>query len=541
MTSIRKSLLWGALSLGLLMAIGAGVAIKAIVDGKNGTYSLYAERLAPLLELQILDQGLREIRFHMSSVALEQTSPVAAKKYIEERMPRLREALLSLQTVGQNEEPAVREKIEFIAKDFQQFETVVKKTLAAYENQGNAKNLAALILEMDWPDVRDGLIKHMDALVPLYRDKAKIVAQQVSEQAASALTTVSIALVILFIGVTYAVWRLYDLLLRRLGEVMKAVGEIASLNLTTRITSVGQDEFAQILKGLEDMRIALLKIVNKTALTARLLEKAASELSGASERSASSGEEQSRMVSSISATIEELTVSIEQIRDNTETAHNLTEQANASAQEANDITNRSLEGIRHLVRNVRESADQVTGLGKASKTINTIASTIRGIAEQTNLLALNAAIEAARAGEAGRGFAVVADEVRKLAEQTAKATANISARLEAIQSGTDNAVSLMQTGVSIADSGETLSGQANAAVHRIHDYANDIYCNMSSIHDALNEQNSSMKELQVRVERIVVATDEVGEANQVTRSKAAEVAHTADDLAQLVAQFRLAA
>jgi methyl-accepting chemotaxis protein len=217
----------------------------------------------------------------------------------------------------------------------------------------------------------------------------------------------------------------------------------------------------------------------------------------------------------------------------------MTQHTSNSADEGQSIAEQTKKEMQHLAENVRESADHVSGLGEISKSITDIASTIRGIAEQTNLLALNAAIEAARAGEQGRGFAVVADEVRKLAEQTTSATSDISTRLHEIRKEAEEAVGLLAVGVTIVGTSEALTDRSGQAIQQINDYAGKVHKNMASIHAALNEQSATMKALAGRVEQIARATEVVRDTNRITDNKATDVSNSARTLAKVVERFKI--
>jgi methyl-accepting chemotaxis protein len=539
MTSIRQAVIYGAVLMCLLMMGGGAVALKAIMDGKEGIDFLYAKRLSPLLELQKIDKGVREVRFHLASVSLEQMPTVAARKYIETQLPEIKKSLALLQEVGNQADPKVRDQIGLISQGFGKFEQVAQKATAAYGNQDNAKNLAALILEMDWPDVHANLVLPMDSLGPIFRDEAQTVALQVSHRAGIALTLVGLAMTLIIAGLSLAAWRFHALLDRRLKQVTSAVKHIAGLDLTIPVPHEGQDEFAQILNNLEEMREALQHVVGQASLTAHGLQQSAQELAEACDRSAISSDEQAEMITVIATAMDQVSVSVDHIRDNTLSAHEMTQHTSNSADEGQSIAEQTKKEMQHLAENVRESADHVSGLGEISKSITDIASTIRGIAEQTNLLALNAAIEAARAGEQGRGFAVVADEVRKLAEQTTSATSDISTRLHEIRKEAEEAVGLLAVGVTIVGTSEALTDRSGQAIQQINDYAGKVHKNMASIHAALNEQSATMKALAGRVEQIARATEVVRDTNRITDNKATDVSNSARTLAKVVERFKI--
>jgi len=218
--------------------------------------------------------------------------------------------------------------------------------------------------------------------------------------------------------------------------------------------------------------------------------------------------EQSRATSAAAAAIEEVTVSIGEVVESADATRVVAEQAGGTAQDGARITSDATTTIRTLAETVQRSAEHVESLGERSEEISRIAGVIKEIADQTNLLALNAAIEAARAGEQGRGFAVVADEVRKLAERTSKATQEISEMILSIQQETGTAVNGMRTGAHHVASGVELVGETENALQRINDEMAQTVRMVSDITHASKEQRTAMNELSRDLEQVSTMTEQ---------------------------------
>ncbi|MBK8113995.1 MAG: methyl-accepting chemotaxis protein [Candidatus Accumulibacter sp.] len=233
-----------------------------------------------------------------------------------------------------------------------------------------------------------------------------------------------------------------------------------------------------------------------------------------------------------------MTHSIERVASNAQAANQLAHNAGAQSHASSGVVESAADEMRRIAGAVGSSVNQIETLGRQSQEISTVVSAIREIADQTNLLALNAAIEAARAGEQGRGFAVVADEVRKLAERTAHSTQDIGGMILQIQKGTNAAVASMANGKQQVEQGVTLVGNAREAMLRIRGDADLVVASVAAISDTLQEQGSSSTQIAGDVERIAAMIDRNrDEVGDIVRA-AKELGNTADELQDAVGQFR---
>jgi methyl-accepting chemotaxis protein len=316
---------------------------------------------------------------------------------------------------------------------------------------------------------------------------------------------------------------------------------IAAGDLSRDVEVRGKDETAQLLKGLARMQDALRVLVAGIQFSSQRLSAAAAELATASRQVAESSGAQSESASSMAASVEQMTVSINHISDRARETQDVSTQTKQQSREGATVVRRSADEMELIATAVNQSAQSLRKLGETSSQIAKIVNVIRDIADQTNLLALNAAIEAARAGEQGRGFAVVADEVRKLSEKTSGSTTEIAAMVEAIAAGTREAVASMEQGVAQVESGVALAREAGQSIMAIENGSERLLAAVSDISDALKEQSQASNDIARHVERIAQMTEENSLAIRQTSTASAGLEELAHALQKDVSRFRIAA
>jgi PAS domain S-box-containing protein len=281
------------------------------------------------------------------------------------------------------------------------------------------------------------------------------------------------------------------------------------------------------------------KMIHQVGLTVASAASAAAEISASTEQLASSTQEQSAQSNEVAAAVEEMVSTIvENARNATRTAEVAAENGKIAG-EGGQVVAQTVEKIRRIAEVVSSSAQTVERLGASSQQIDEIVQVIDEIADQTNLLALNAAIEAARAGEQGRGFAVVADEVRKLAERTTKATKEIAHMIQMIQSETQEAVTAMQRGTSEVGEGIRLADQAGEALQRVVAGAGNTVDMVTQIAAASEEQSTTSEQISRSVESITTVTHESARGIQQIAQSTDNLNQLTEELRELVSRFRI--
>jgi len=327
---------------------------------------------------------------------------------------------------------------------------------------------------------------------------------------------------------------------RRLREAGEAATAIAAGDLTRPMPPAGQDEIGDLVAKMAIMRNSLHELIAAVRQNVEALNRSAGALSQAATGSAQASEIQSEAASSMAAAVEELSVSVDMVEENAREAHAITQSSATRSDEGGRIIHEAASEMERIASAVNSTADTIRELEEFSTQISSIAGVIKEIADQTNLLALNAAIEAARAGEQGRGFAVVADEVRKLAERTGNSTQEITGMIAKIQGGTQRAAQEMDAGVSRVGDGVRLARQAGDSMSGIREGAEQVTRAVDEISFALKEQVAAAREIAQKVEQIAQGSETNSASAAQTAESARQLEHLSLQLAAFTNRFRIA-
>jgi methyl-accepting chemotaxis protein len=329
------------------------------------------------------------------------------------------------------------------------------------------------------------------------------------------------------------------MLTRPVNAMVKTMQEIITNNdLTRRINLKSNNEVGQIAHWFDEMVGSLQQIISSVTGSARQVAAAATQIAATSEEMASGLSAQEKQASQVSAAVEEMSASITEVAQRSQTASKSAGDSQGEATKGGEIVSGTVSEIHRIAEDVKASADKMSELGAKGEKIGSIIEVINDIADQTNLLALNAAIEAARAGEQGRGFAVVADEVRRLAERTSQATEEVARSIREIQNDTRSAIERIETGAKRVAQGVELANSAGSALSNIVSTSQTVASMVQSIAAAAEEQSAASSTIAKSVEEINAVTRESAAGAGQAAQASMELSKQAESLQQLVGRFK---
>jgi len=310
-------------------------------------------------------------------------------------------------------------------------------------------------------------------------------------------------------------------------------------DLSARINTTSQDEVGQTSSAFNIFMEELQSVMQQVVATAEHVASATEEISASATQSANGSEAQRDQVHQVATAMQEMSATVHEVSENSNKAADSARQTAETARQGGGIVEDTLAHMRSIAGSVRETAQKVQELGSRSDQIGKIVGVIDDIADQTNLLALNAAIEAARAGEQGRGFAVVADEVRKLAERTTKATKEIAEMIQSVQADTRGAVDKMQSGTQQVEKGVEVTAKAGESLKQIIGQAEHVGEMVTHIATAANEQSSTTETVNANMDQINKLVAESAEGAQQSAQACEQLSSLALELQNLVSRFKL--
>ncbi len=406
-------------------------------------------------------------------------------------------------------------------------------------SRGNQVEELRNLLNTDLLNNSEAINTALNRLLEINTQQTLDTNQQAAEQYSSAFNLV-VALLVLATGLTLLfAWLLTRSITVPIANALSAAEEIAEGNLTRPIKVDGNDEAGRLLRAMAKMQEKLRDTLQRISGSATQLASAAEELNCVTEESARGLTQQNNEIEQAATAVNEMTSAVEEVARNAVSTSEASKNATSSAGDGRDLVQETVSAIERMSSDVQGTASLIGDLANESRDIGKVLDVIRGLADQTNLLALNAAIEAARAGEAGRGFAVVADEVRALAHRTQQSTSEIERMIGSIQSGTEHAVDSMRNSTERAESTLNIARGAGLSLDTINSAIIEINERNLVIASAAEEQAQVAREVDRNLVNIRdLSVQSATGANQ-TSAASNELSRLAVDLNSMVARFSL--
>ncbi|KUJ72573.1 methyl-accepting chemotaxis protein [Thiomicrospira sp. WB1] len=347
------------------------------------------------------------------------------------------------------------------------------------------------------------------------------------------------ALIILIAASLVAVWFLASGLSRRLERSVSVAERIAEGDLNFETPVMAQDESGRMMNALTKLQTRLRELIYDLGYDAQHLSDAAQNLDQQSDKVTQTAINQKEATENVAVAVEELTRAMEQISDHSDRVHHLAEDSRNAAIESSRTVHESADSLSEMAQRVSTATENFEALKHMSQDVGGIVNTIEDIAEQTNLLALNAAIEAARAGEHGRGFAVVADEVRGLSQRTSQSTEEISKVIGHIQTMIGKVGDDMQNSIEQMQQGVDLAHTAGDAVAGLESKSNDVTQAIEQIQNFLKEHEQAVAMIGDKVELITHESDEVVKGNESVNQSGERLSQMSKDVESYSRQFKV--
>lgn len=430
----------------------------------------------------------------------------------------------------------------------------VKKLSAINENLGKvweignrmvtaygADWVAGNVVMDEYDKACDSLIRSVGEYVDEENKKSDTAVDEMFEMssASTKITTIAAAVIVVICFGLFLIMMLLRRSILPLPKLAEDVALIASGDLQVKIAASGNDEVAQLSHSIRNMTEQLHATITQTSQMSTKVAIFANQIHSSSEQIAKDTEEVVAQTMTVATAGEEMAATSEDIARNCQRAAEGAQLAAQSAQNGAVVVDSTIAVMHQIAEKVKSSAKTVENLGERSEQIGAIIGTIEDIADQTNLLALNAAIEAARAGEQGRGFAVVADEVRALAERTSRATREIGEMIKAIQIETKEAVDAMSQGVRQVESGTLEAAKSGESLHEIMEKINDVSLQVSQIATAAEEQTATTGEISSNMQKITQVVHTTAQGAHESATASSQMNGNAEELMSVLGRFKI--
>ncbi len=539
MKSLKAKILLGGILAGLVSLILAAVNVYSTNQGTNALATVYENQVVPAAALKDMDRHLKEIRFRMAGVILSQIAGAGAKNQLDEAQVDIPKqwAIYKEKTQGNDLTDEAKEQIEKIDKQLVLLPPFFEKLGKAYAVE-DKKTLSDL-LENDWPAFQSGLLKPIAKLVSFQEAGVK---ETYEKSSASGKRLIFIGLAVFAVGILVllvGISLLSSDIHRGIQALKDTLGKVALGDLTASVAVKRKDELGEMGTSLENTTAHLKEIVAGVKRAADVAANSSTMLSMQMDQVIARTATMNDRVVRVAAAMEEIGVSNSEVANTSCGAREVVYRNEEYAQQGDQYMIKNLAAMERVVNTAKDSVGIVSHLNDSIQKISQMATVIKEIADQTNLLALNAAIEAARAGEQGRGFAVVADEVRKLAERTSLSTHQITLVVSSIRTETTAVMESMSEVEREVQESAGLNRMTDEALKQIVTSANQVTGLVGHITDSTMEQTSATEDVARSMEEISALTEENSATIRQVGQSVIDVSAVAAELQKLVGKFRV--
>ena len=527
-----------ATSLIALTVVGV-IGLTTAMNAQKGVTQVRDDSLASIKTLGNARSAFQQVRVNAYAHLLTTDDAAMAEieKILEKAAGVMNDELKKYEGMLSNDED--RKLLEADKQTLSTYMNMLHQRLLPLSRKNETAAAMALVRGQMRP-VALAATEAMDKHVAFNENMANNYANEVVASVSSAIKLSIVSIVLAFLIVAVMGYFMLTNIRGSLNMIRDSVSQVeANLDFTQRVKILREDEIgltAQALNRLlEKLQGNLKTILERSASVAH----SANEMATTSGQVAIASHQQSESASAIAATVEEMTVSINHVGDRAHEADRLSTESGTLAASGETIIGKTVDDINKISETVHQAADRIRELVENSQKISSVVAVIKEVADQTNLLALNAAIEAARAGEQGRGFAVVADEVRKLAERTSASTQEISETIESMKNGADEVANRMESVVTEVSRGVDSANKANEAINQIGVGSRNAVEMVQEISSAIREQASAMTTIAQQVERIAQMSEESSAAADNSAKVAKDLDNLASEMQGIVRAYRL--
>ena len=541
--SLKIKLFIPLILVGIILIVVAGIGVLSSHQVQNAVADIHQKYLPGIDNLLQADRDLYQALSAERSFIFLRVDSEEYKQQLgqhDENIKQARERVEKFAALIST--PETDDKVAEFRTLFDQWEKVTRNIQDQRTNGGRIGRSTAIELTFgEGADRFDAMRDQIDQLTEIVEGMAKQQSNEVtrvSSQNRNLLITSALlgVIVCVLIAVLFPplITRPIRNLLLRVEDISRGEGD-----LTARVEIESSDEIGQLAQAFNRFLQKLHDIVSSIAGSSSQLAAASEELSLITADSAQNLHQQHSATDQVATAVNEMSATVQEVAQNASDAASAATTADDNVQQGRQVVQQTVSAIMDLARDVDNAANVIRELNENSDSIGKVLDVIKGIAEQTNLLALNAAIEAARAGEQGRGFAVVADEVRTLASRTQESTQEIQEMIEKLQVGAENAVRVMDDGCNKAGQTVKLAEDAGESLNAITDAVTRISQMNIQIATAAEEQNAVTEEINRNVVNISQISDNTSSAAGQIESSSSTLAQLAADLQQQVDQFRI--